>query len=58
MKHMGGYDVETHEKAVLLGLVTAAHIARQVGWSFPYFLRAVLLSWDWKPQAVGAREER
>jgi len=41
-------EVETHEKAVLLGLVTGAYIARQVEWPLSEFMRAALLAWEWK----------
>ena len=41
-------DRDTQEKAILFGIVTAAHIARQIGWSFPLFLRAVKLAWTYR----------
>ncbi len=41
-------EVETHEKAVLLGLVTGAYIARKVEWPLAEFMRAALLAWEWK----------
>lgn len=48
-------DRDTQEMAVLFGIVTAAHIARTIGWSFPLFLRAVKLAWTYRRPKMTAR---
>jgi hypothetical protein len=49
-------EFERNEMAMLFGLVTAAYIAKQNGYSFQDFMRAVLLSWETKKSDPAVRQ--